>query len=101
MMVTVGTLITKFVIFAERSIKVNSPVFKHNMQSLITGEIEYSTPFEYTFVYDDNRRHTFNDIMRMSVMRTGCYVLFNSEGTAFVIRPLFDYVIEKPETENE
>ena len=99
MMVTVGILIIKCVIIAERNGKMESPIFKHNMQSLITGEIEYSTPFEYTFVYDDNRRHTFNDIMRMSVMRTGCYVLFDSKGTAFVIRPLFDYVIEKPENE--
>ena len=77
------------------------PEFVHNMGGLITGEIEYSQPFTFEFVYDDNRRNVFKHIMGFTVMRTGCYVLLDQAGVAYVVRPNYDYVIETPEVQRE
>ena len=76
---------------------MDNPRFKHNLAGQVIGEIEYAEPYQFTFVYPDNRRNVFNNIVRFVAMRTGCYVLFNQDGTSFVIRPLHEYIIEKPQ----
>ncbi len=72
------------------------PKLTHNMGGQIIGEIEFSVPFRFTFVYPDNRRNVFDNIMRFAAMRTGCYTLFNDKGVCFVVSPLYEYVIEEP-----
>jgi len=69
--------------------------FTHNMQGRIIGELTYEDPHEYTFVYADNRRNTFRNIMGFNVMDTGCYILSDKDGTVFVVRPLHEYLIQK------
>jgi len=49
--------------------------FEHNMQGQIIGEIIYKNPYQFTFVYPDNRRLTVNNIIQFNAMKTGCYVL--------------------------
>jgi len=80
---------------------MKSVVFEHSMESQIIGEIAYNEPFQFTFVYPDNRRNTFDNIKKFVAMKTGCYVLFDKEGVIYVIRPLYDYVIEKLQKEGE
>ena len=70
--------------------------FKHNMHGQIIGEIDYNKPYQFTFVYPDNRRVVFDNIIHFNAMSTGCYVLINTEDTAYVVRPNHDYIIEKP-----
>ena len=67
------------------------------MESQIIGEIEYIKPFQFTFVYEDNRKHTFDNVVKFVAMKTGCYVLFSKDGIIYVIRPLYEYVIEQPQ----
>lgn len=69
---------------------------KHNMESEIIGTIEYDEPYQWEFVYSDNRRRVFENVIRFNSMKTGCYVLFDSDGVAYVIRPEFEVVIQKP-----
>jgi hypothetical protein len=80
---------------------VDQPTLAHNMAGQIIGTIDFNAPFQFTFVYPDNRRNVFNNIVRFSAMRTGCYCLFDNEGTAFVIRPVHEYIIEKPQPSEE
>ena len=71
-----------------------------NLSGQIIGEIEFHVPFRFTFVYPDNRRNVFENIMRFSAMKTGCYVLFDNVGRCFVISPLHEYIIEEPMPES-
>ena len=69
--------------------------FTHNLENQIIGEITYNKPYQFTFVYADNRRHVFDNIVKFISMKTGCYVLIDTEDVTYVIRQLHDYVIEK------
>ena len=72
------------------------PKVEHNMHGQIIGQMEFNVPFRFTFVYHDNRRNVFDNIVRFAAMRTGCYCLFDSAGKCFVIRPEHEYIIEEP-----
>ena len=74
---------------------------KHNMQGQIIGEIEFDKPFKFTYVYADNRRNTFENIICFNAMSTGCYVLFSDKGVIYVVRPNYEYVIEEPQEISE
>ena len=69
--------------------------FSHNLNSQIIGEIIYEKPYQFTFVYPDNRRNIFNNIKTFLSMKTGCYVLIDKDETVFVVRANYDYVVEK------
>ena len=75
--------------------------FEHNMQGQIIGEIVYNNPYQFTFVYPDNRRLVVNNVIQFNAMKTGCYVLLDTKETVYVIRPNHDYVIEKPQPTEE
>jgi hypothetical protein len=75
---------------------METPKLTHNMGSQIIGEMVMVVPFRFTFVYPDNRRNVFDNIVRFAAMKTGCYCLFDNTGRCFVIRPLHEYVIEEP-----
>ena len=74
------------------------PKLTHTMDGQIIGKIEFNEPFQFTFVYSDNRRTIFDNIVRLVTMKTGCYCLFDNKETCFVVRPLHEYVIERPQT---
>ena len=80
----------------EKTKSVDTPKLIHNMDSQIIGEIQFKIPFRFTFVYDDNRRSVFENIIRFVAMKTGCYALFDDKERCFVVRPLYEYVIEEP-----
>ena len=69
--------------------------FIHNLGGQILGKIEFLIPYQFTFVYSDNRRNIFNNIIYFNSMSTGCYVLTDTDGTVFVITPTHEYIIEK------
>ena len=62
---------------------MDKPPFTHNMEGLVAGEIDYNVPYEFTFVYHDNVRHTFKNLVKFISMKTGCYVLVDTEGTIY------------------
>jgi hypothetical protein len=70
---------------------------KHNSQSQIICEVIFEKPYQFIYVYHDNTRHIFNNIINFKAVKTGCYLLTDEEGILYVVRPLHDYVIEKPQ----
>jgi len=70
---------------------------QHNMDSQVIGEMTLDEPYQFTYVYSDNRRNTFDNIVKFQAMKTGCYVLFDADGVIYVIRPTHEYVIERPQ----
>ena len=80
---------------------MEQPNLQHNMAGQIIGAIDFNVPYQFTFVYPDNRRNVFDNIVHFSAMRTGCYAISDNEGTTFVISPGHEYIIEKPQPGSE
>ena len=70
----------------------------HNLEGQVIGEMEMHVPFRFIFVYPDNRRNIFDNIVRFVAMKTGCYCLFDNKERCYVVRPSYEYVIEEPIT---
>ena len=70
---------------------------KHIFRGTETLSLKFKVPHQIIFVYPDYRQNVFDDIVKIKVARTGCYVMTDTDGIVFVVRPNHDYVIEKPQ----
>ena len=69
--------------------------YRHTFTNNVLGEVHFSLPWQFTFVYPDGTREVFCGVTKLTAMRTGCYVL--TCGTrVIVVSPGHRYVIEEP-----
>jgi len=70
--------------------------FKHTFFNNTLGEITFSRPYRFTYYYDDGTFCAFDNVKTVQAMKTGCYILFTTDGKIIVIPPKHRYCVEEP-----
>ena len=73
---------------------------KHTLHDNILGEIDYEgIPYRWVFVYGREEHGdvvTFENVLKMQAMKTGCYVLHCLDGVVVSVAPGHRYTIQSP-----
>lgn len=73
---------------------------KHTLQHNLLGEIDYAgEEWTWSFYYDfeDNEILHVHNVVKMQAMKTGCYVLFQANGTIVNVPPGYKFLTEQKE----